>query len=371
MRLQLSAAVLASCLLVACTGTGGSKASPPPVVPPIAVSIVDVSNTGPGASPIVTFDVAFDGAPRDILSAPLTALRATVAGPNEDYASWWQSTIQGTGATGTLSAVAGVPGRFAYALPTPMPPSATGSYTLGLEAYLDEGGARLAAESPVRAFAVTDAVATARRTTVDEARCDACHVALSGHGGARRGVQYCVLCHNSSQTNAKNAPRFEGSSVTAPSLDLGVMVHKIHAGDTLANGYVLFGFPGPSVLNPGGTPIDYGQTRFPGSLAACQTCHLAGTYALPLAAGARGKSSQVLTCVEDPTADADAYCTGADWVVDAAHTMPPETAACTSCHDQYYVAAHADLNTTSEGVESCATCHGPGAAYDVAAVHAH
>ena len=50
--------------------------------------------------------------------------------------------------------------------------------------------------------------------------------------------------------------------------------------------------------------------------------------------------------------------------------MQATGAACTGCHDSDDAVAHVTAMTTSDGKESCAVCHGSGAAYDVDVVHA-
>jgi OmcA/MtrC family decaheme c-type cytochrome len=332
-----------------------------------------VTGVVPGQAPLVQFQVLVDGAPRDILTSPLTRLTATFAGPNTDYATYWQSIMQGTGAVGTVTAVDAPQGQFQYQPPVggALPIDATGSYTVGLEGYVQvTGGPRFAALSPVFAFAVTDEDPVPRRTVVDGAKCNNCHFDLAGHGGGRKGAQYCVMCHNANNPNDERVARFESADIFVESVDFRVMIHKIHAGENLTQPYVLGGNPTPNAGNPAGTPIDFGEVRFPRRLSDCSGCHVDGTFELPVAAGLLPSVLQVRTCLEDPVADANAFCDGVNWVAAEQIPIQPTAAVCTSCHDAPFVQAHADVMTTDAGDESCATCHGPGAILDVSVVHA-
>lgn len=338
----------------------------------VELAILAVTSAVPGLAPEIDIQVLVDGAPANILTAPLTRLTATVAGPTTDYETYWQATLQGTGASGTLTAIDASMGTFHYVFPAgaALPPTATGSYAFGLEGYLQApaaGSPRFSAYNPVVFAEVTDTVAVPRRTVVDVAGCNSCHDQLSAHGGQRQNPQYCVMCHNANNDNDERVARFEAATITAQSVDFKVMIHKIHSGEELTvQPYVLGGFPLPSLANPAGTPIDFGEVRFPGDRRDCLTCH-ASDPDLPLAAGLLPVKSEDLTCTEDPFADGDSYC--ATRVVSATYFVPPESAACTACHDGTATAAHAEIMTTVMGVESCATCHARGSAFGIDLVH--
>lgn len=343
-----------------------------PSGPNVVLTILSIENSGPGQPPTLRFSVEVDGAPRDILASPLSSLRAIFAGPNTDWASWWQVTMQGSGATGTLVAVDAAAGIFDYtvAAAAAIPPSASGSYTVSLEGYIQPPGeARFAAENQLLAFAVTDPAPVARRAVVASETCNRCHNRLAAHGSVRRTPSYCAMCHNPTAVNVQRFARLEGSSVTIPSVDLKVMIHKIHMGVRLTEPYQLGGFPPPNAANPAGTPIDFAAVRYPRDVADCTVCHLDDSWRLSTGPGALPSRVEVRTCTEDPSSDADGYCDDPFWTVTETVSLPPQTAVCTSCHDQPYVAAHAELNTTSDGVESCATCHGEGSLFDIAVVH--
>lgn len=342
-----------------------------PASPVVELELLQVTNAGPGQQALVDFRVLVDGAPRDIVTSPLTRLTATFAGPNSDYARYWQAGIQGGTPGGVLSTLDAGDGRFRFETSALLgiPADATGSFTVGLEGYI-QGAARFAAESPTLAFAVTDAVATPRRTIVDTAKCESCHYDLAGHGGGRKGAEYCVLCHNSNNPNDERVAHFEVGEQFVESTDFRVMIHKIHRGEDLSQPYVLGGNPTPNAANPAGTPVDFGETRYPRSTAECSACHDDdSSIEMPFGLDLLPSRTEVRMCTEDPAADANDYCEAAGWAVAETFLVAPETAVCTSCHDAPHTAAHAAVMTSDAGGESCATCHGPGAAQDVSAVH--
>jgi OmcA/MtrC family decaheme c-type cytochrome len=123
------------------------------------------------------------------------------------------------------------------------------------------------------------------------------------------------------------------------SINLRVMVHSIHQGANLSQPYIIYG----------GQPADFSDIVFPGNLAACQTCHLPGTYGLPL-----------------PKVVQPALITQAGKVVS---TISPIRSVCTACHDSKATAGHAELQTTAAGLETCEVCHGAGKEFDVTQVH--
>lgn len=339
-----------------------------PAAPKIEVDILSVEKTAPGETPEVVFDVKKDGAPLDIVATPMARLTVTVAGPTTDYASYWQNTVQGSGATGQLTAESG---HYRYKMATPIPVMAQGSYAVGIEGYIQPGGAagpRYSAANPVAYVAVTDPAPAPRRDVVDSALCNNCHYKMNAHGGQRNRAEYCVLCHNPNQTGDERIERFEGETVEAGSLDMRHFIHRIHMGEELTmKPYIIGGFPAPSKANPAGTPMDFGEVRFPGDRKACWTCHKADSYMLPLPDKTLPSKLETLTCVEDPLADGDAYCD--QRIVESTRFLGPEASACTGCHDAKAVAAHAETNTTASGAEACATCHGPGKDVDVQRVH--
>jgi OmcA/MtrC family decaheme c-type cytochrome len=331
------------------------------------LAIDSISNTAPGQTASVVFFVTKNGAPLDIQASPLNSLKATISGPTTDYATYWQARIQGTGSVGALSAIDAVAGKFQYTFPaaSAIPPAATGSYAIGLEGYIVDSslpGVRFAAVSPVHFFAVTDATPKSRRAVVDDAKCNACHATFTVHGGIIRGVQYCLFCHNPNKSNDTQVARVEGGTVIAPTMDMKVLIHKIHRGAALTQQpYIIWGTPSPSLANSSGTPINFGLVSYTSDLRDCKACHLSNTYNLSLAMGTSLTTSREFSCAETLANDTNDYCDSPFFTNTNTFLTPPITAACTSCHDAVYTGAHAATMTTSSGVESCQTCHGVGA----------
>jgi OmcA/MtrC family decaheme c-type cytochrome len=172
-----------------------------------------------------------------------------------------------------------------------------------------------------------------RRRVIDPEKCNDCHdsagAGLTLHGGNRStDMQVCVLCHNPDATDIRQRPDDPNSTPDGKAeetIDMKRMIHGIHAGASLQEGLVIYGF--------GSSIHDYSNVRFVGNLANCLTCHEPNTYSTD-----------------------DAWQTLASTVHTGDVTTPLDdlnisqvTAVCSSCHDQDRAVTHMLMNGGSFG----------------------
>lgn len=151
------------------------------------------------------------------------------------------------------------------------------------------------------------------RDIVRSQSCNKCHDEIAAHGGSRRGVELCILCHTPQTTDPDT-----GNTVNFP-----VMIHKLHAGRELPS--VKAGKP-YRIIGFNNTLFDWSTVGFPSDIRRCEACH------------------------EQTTGAAQAM----------AHLTRPTRASCGSCHDDVNFATgegHAAGPQISDN--QCATCHVP------------
>lgn len=141
-------------------------------------------------------------------------------------------------------------------------------------------------------------------------KCKACHFQLSLHGENRTdNVRLCVLCHNPNATDLERRGGITAADApdgkTQQAIDFKVLIHGIHD----ATNITVYGFSG--------NPTTFADVTFPGILSNCETCHLAGTYTVPL-------QDVVLDTTTDEGAD----------LADPADNLrtTKTTSVCSSCH---------------------------------------
>jgi OmcA/MtrC family decaheme c-type cytochrome len=314
------------------TGTGIPIDSVDPVTDKINAQITNVTVPTGGGIPVVSFTLKND------LNQGLTGLPASdirfvmsqLIPGNGGASSQWRSYItrldgaqtQGTTETGTAGTlVDNGDGTYSYTFAQALTAytGATFDATLRHRTGFEVRGGLAPTNNAAFDFVPTGAAPTASREIVDNDTCGACHDVLEFHGGARFDTQYCVACHNP-QTIDGQAPN--------ASLDMKVMVHKIHAAETLTNAYQITGF--------GNTVYDFSTVIYPQDVRNCATCH--------------------------DESDAD--------TPDASHWRTVSNRdACGTCHDDINWAAggHPGGLTFSDDTQ-CNDCHGPNATVNGGAV---
>jgi len=332
------------------------------------VTITNVSAHAAGQTPTISFTVTDDaGTPLLDLSG-LNRLAFALSGPTTDYTTVLTPTAVGGGASGTLSGP-DAQGVFQYTPTTAIPAGATGTWALGAEArrlvqLTSTVSTEEAAPNPVVTFTVDDSMPEPHRTIVDNQNCATCHgqfsLDFSIHGNLRNQIEYCEICHNSTQSDAARRKRdpaaVAAGELNAP-IDFKVLIHKIHTGENLEQQpYIIYGF-GPPPQNY--TKLNFGDVLYPGDRRICETCHVDDSQLIP---PYPGTALPTLRTKLDPA-------TGNVIPADPPD-VAPITSVCTACHDADDAFAHAATQTAFDGVEACPVCHEEGRAFAVSLVHA-
>jgi OmcA/MtrC family decaheme c-type cytochrome len=146
----------------------------------------------------------------------------------------------------------------------------------------------------------------------DQTSCLACHdkAAFGFHGtSARRDVKLCVLCHQPQTIDPD----------TGNTMDMKVMIHKIHAPGKLSAPYIIYG-NAQSIH-------DYSEVTYPQDLRNCDNCH----------EGIDPSKKPAMSDVwyTKPSRAACGSCHDTvNWVTGANHVAGPQLNdnACASCH---------------------------------------
>jgi OmcA/MtrC family decaheme c-type cytochrome len=238
-----------------------------------------------------------------VQTSPITKVSATQAGADSG---------------GTTAQVAD--GEYTYtfkqkAVPTSGTYDATATHAIGIygSRNLTEFDLGTYYDDAVYTFVPNGAKVTVTRDVIKTSSCNKCHTQLAFHGGSRKSMELCVLCHTPQTVDPD----------TGNTLDMPVMTHKIHAGEELPSVQAGTKY---QIIGYNQAVSDWSTVAFPAvSSKNCTFCHEQTTGA----------------------AQQTAY-------------LKPNRTACGSCHDNVNFATgknHADLAQVSDN--QCASCHVP------------
>ena len=265
-----------------------------------------------------------------------------------------------------------------------------GTYTVGMYVSWDYtvDGVSFSDGGDATADFLFDGAATlTSREVVAQANCNQCHSSLRAHGGSRRSVKLCVLCHTSGAED-KNVATVAGGTPDV-TVDFRVMIHRIHNGAHLPSVLGVASNPDGS-RNYGATPKPYQVVGFQNSINDFSDVNFpvwpAGLTAMPrdLGYSALTTSQQatedkirtgVTTCAAchgDPDGNGPLAAPAQGEVAYA----QPSRRACGSCHDdvdwhQPY-ASNGSTMPPQDDDSACLLCHGvAGSAIEPSLAHRH
>jgi OmcA/MtrC family decaheme c-type cytochrome len=258
--------------------------------------------------------------------------------PNRDYVSYTTRT-QTSPITGVAAVQASADsngtwtelemGRYTYKFRTALPSGfdLTKTHTLGIYASrnLEEIIEKTYYDNVLYDFRPDGAPVTSTWDAFKTATCNACHDPLALHGGSRREVKLCVLCHNRTQSLDPD---------TGNSVEMRVMTHKIHNGPNLTNPYIIIG--NRQSVN------DYSGITYPQDVRNCTTCH-------------KSDAAEGHIWFSNPQRSACGSChDDINWVTGENHVAGPQAddSACASCH---LPQGESEFDTSVQGAHTIGT----------------
>jgi OmcA/MtrC family decaheme c-type cytochrome len=328
----------------------------------LVFQIQKVENGLAGQKPRLTFTVK-DNSGAAIPLNSLNNLSLVMTGPTTDYGNTSfgsDVTTVGYVSENAIGAQCGTDGVCTYNFTHAVPADARGTFAIGIEGRrteillpgtVTETSVQYGGDNKVTYFSVDGSTVQPRRVVTQIASCNQCHIDLTVHGSNRNDVEYCVFCHNPSNTDAAQRPNATDPAERTKSpqgINFNLLIHRIHTGENLKAAGTNY-----TVIGRNGSVNDFTDVRFPlmspqgtpGDTRDCAACHVNDSQAT-----ARGVND-----VRDP----QGYI----------NPVKPTSAACIGCHVSATESSHMLANTTSLG-ESCVICHGPDGAFAIDKVHA-
>lgn len=249
-----------------------------------------------------------------------------------------------------------------------------GTYTVAVYGswnYTLDGVAKRASDDAVFDFVLGNAGTVVSREVVTRDNCNRCHQDLQAHGGRRRSVTLCVMCHTAGAEDGNN-PALAGGTPDV-SIDFKVMIHRIHSGEHLpsvqglttdVNGARVYGASIPLLIAGGSSIHDYSSVAFPAwphGLVATPRDQGYSALSAPAKAAedlVRTGPSNCAVCHGDPDGTAGPLVAPAQGDI---HKTQPTRAACGACHDDVHWGQQytANLQTMPSQANNanCTLCH--------------
>jgi OmcA/MtrC family decaheme c-type cytochrome len=317
-----------SLTLTGCDDGGGGSTPLPPVVTGSGLRVPIMDAEIPlDRHPVVTFKLTDDmGNPLSAEGVRIRLVIAFIAKGESQYTDYitnqeGQPAAENSTA-GTLEPLGNGVFKYTFSIVLPEDYEKGVTHTIGIYAdrtvEVDFVAKRYVANSTFN-FVPSGAPVTVVRDVVRTDACNSCHDPLALHGGFRRAVPLCVLCHTP-----------QNMDEAGNTLDFKVMIHKIHRGAMLPSveadiPYVIAG-------------SDFSDVEFPQDIRNCTKCH----------------TSQA-TQSDDYKND-------------------PSRAACGSCHDDVdFATGENHGGGVQENDGNCSGCHIPdsGTQFDRSVTGAH